>query len=140
MEMSVGFADKGKDANYYTERGYRVEESELGKVYYPRRKVVKVGNIGIRYEEKPWLSSFEIDGLRPAKARGKNYTRSMQLILQYARAFGGIARKDVAELCKLTPSQSGKLLARIVGGGYLEPEGSGRARRYVLTEEGKKYR
>ena len=32
MEMSVGFADKGKDANYYIERGYRVEESELGKV------------------------------------------------------------------------------------------------------------
>ena len=140
MEMSVGFADKGKDANYYIERGYRVEESELGKVYYPKRSAVKVGKIGIRYEEKPWLSSFEIDGLRPAKARGKNYTRSMQLILQYARAFGGIARKDVAELCKLTPSQSGKLLARIVGGGYLEPEGSGRARRYVLTEEGKKYR
>ena len=93
MEMSVGFADKGKDANYYIERGYRVEESELGKVYYPRRKVVKVGNIGIRYEEKPWLSSFEIDGLRPAKPRGKNYNRSMQLILQYARAFDGIRRK-----------------------------------------------
>jgi len=140
MEMSVGFADKGKDANYYIERGYRVEESELGKVYYPRRKVVKVGNIGIRYEEKPWLSSFEIDGLRPAKPRGKNYSRSMQLILQYARAFDGIARKDVVGLCKLTTSQSSKLLSRIVEGGYLEAQGAGKATRYVLTEEGKKYR
>ena len=140
MEMSVGFADKGKDANYYIERGYRVEESELGKVYYPRRKVVKVGNIGIRYEEKPWLSSFEIDGLRPAKPRGKNYSRSMQLILQYARAFDGIRRKDVIDLCKLTPSQSSKLLGRIVDGGYLKAQGAGRAARYVLTEEGKKYR
>ncbi len=50
MEMSAGFADKGKDAPLH-ERGYRVEESELGKVYYPRRKFTKVGNIGIRYEE-----------------------------------------------------------------------------------------
>lgn len=138
--MSVGFTDKDRDAEYYLSRGYKVDRSVLGNVYYPKRGAVKTGKIVIRYEEKPWLSSFEIDGLRPAKARGKNYTRSMQLILQYARAFGGIARKDVAELCKLTPSQSGKLLARIVGGRYLEPEGSGRARRYVLTEEGKKYR
>ncbi len=140
MEMSVGFADKGKDANYYIERGYRVEESELGKVYYPKRKVVKVGKIGIRYEERPWLSSFEIDGLRPAKPRGKNYSRSMQLILQYARAFDGIRRKDVIDLCKFSPSQSSKLLRRIVDGGYLEARGAGRATRYVLTEEGKKYR
>lgn len=103
MEMSVGFADKGKDANFYIERGYRVEESELGKVYYPKRNAVKVGKIGIRYEERPWLSSFEIDGLRPAKPQGKNYSRSMQLILQYARAFDGIRRKDVIDLCKLTP-------------------------------------
>lgn len=140
MEMSVGFADKGKDANYYIERGYRVEESELGKVYYPKRNAVKVGKIGIRYEERPWLSSFEIDGLRPAKPRGKNYSRSMQLILQYARAFDRIRRRDVIDLCKLTPSQSSKLLRRIVDGGYLEARGAGRATRYVLTEEGKKYR
>lgn len=140
MEMSVGFADKDKDVDYYIERGYRVEESELGKVYYPKRTAVKVGKIGIRYEQKPWLSSFEIDGLRPAKPRGKNYSRSMQLILQYARAFGEIARKDVIDICKLTPSQSSKLLSRIVNGGYLKARGTGKATRYVLTEEGKKYR
>ena len=64
----------------------------------------------------------------------------MQLILQYARAFDGIRRKDVIDLCKLTPSQSSKLLSRIVKGGYLEAQGVGRATRYVLTEEGKKYR
>ena len=140
MEMSVGFADKDKNADYYIERGYRVENSELGKVYYPKRSAVKIGKIGIRYEEKPWLSSFEIDGLRPAKSRGKNYNRSMQLILQYARAFDGIARKDVVDLCKLTTSQSSKLLSRIVEGGYLEAQGVGKATRYVLTEEGRKYR
>ena len=140
MEMSVGFADKDKGVDYYIERGYRVEESELGKVYYPKRNAVKVGKIGIRYEERPWLSSFEIDGLRPAKPQGKNYSRSMQLILQYARAFDGIRRKDVIDLCKLTPSQSSKLLRRIADGGYLEARGAGRATRYVLTEEGKKYR
>ena len=140
MEMSVGFADKDKDLDYFIERGYRVEKSELGKVYYPKRNTVKVGKIEIRYEEKPWLSCFEIDGLRPAKSRGKNYNRSMQLILQYARAFNEVRRKDVVELCKLTPSQSSKLLAKIVDGGYLEAKGAGRATRYVLTEEGKKYR
>ena len=136
--MSVGFADK--DVDYYIERDYRVENSELGKVYYPKRSAVKIGKIGIRYEEKPWLSSFEIDGLRPAKPRGKNYNRSMQLILQYARAFGSIARRDVVDLCKLSPSQSSKLLSRIVEGGYLQAQGAGKVTRYVLTEEGKKYR
>ena len=138
--MSGGFADKDKDVDYYIERDYRVENSELGKVYYPKRSAVKIGKIGIRYEEKPWLSSFEIDGLRPAKPRGKNYNRSMQLILQYARAFGSIARRDVVDLCKLSPSQSSKLLSRIVEGGYLQAQGTGKVTRYVLTEEGKKYR
>ena len=138
--MSVGFTDKDRDAEYYLSRGYKVDRSVLGNVYYPKRDAVKTGKIVIRYEEKPWLSSFEIDGLRPAKSRGKNYNRSMQLILQYARAFDGIARKDVVDLCKLTTSQSSKLLSRIVEGGYLEAQGVGKATRYVLTEEGRKYR
>ena len=60
MEMSVGFADKDKDLDYFIERGYRVEKSELGKVYYPKRNAVKVGKIEIRYEEKQCLRCFEI--------------------------------------------------------------------------------
>ena len=50
MEMSVGFADKDKGVDYYIERGYRVEESELGKVYYLKRNAIKVGKIGITAE------------------------------------------------------------------------------------------
>lgn len=140
MEMSVGFADNDKSDNFYINKGYRMEESPLGKVFYPQKGVVKTGKIAIRYEIKPWLSAFEIDGLRPVKARGKDYTSSMQVILQYTRAFGSISRKEAIELTGVTASQTSKLLRRIVDGGYLAAEGNGRSRRYVLTEEGKKYR
>lgn len=140
MEMSVGFADNDKNDDFYINKGYKMEESPLGKVFYPGKGVVKKGKIVIRYEIKPWLSAFEIDGLRPAKMRGKNYTPSMQVILQYTRAFGSISRKDAMDISGLTASQTSKLLKRIVEGGYLAAEGNGRSRRYVLTEEGKKYR
>lgn len=62
MEISVGFADK--DGTYYTEQGYLQEESTLGQVYYPAKGVELYGQIVIRYMEYPWISTFEIDGIR----------------------------------------------------------------------------
>lgn len=141
MEMSVGFADKEKDEAYYRAKGFRVEKSPVGKVFYPKRGVILTGAIAVRYEEKPWLSAFEIDGIRAKQPkRGKDHTKNMQMILQFTRAFGKIARRDVTELCRLTPSQASELLRRIVKGGYLQQEGRGCATHYLLTEEGRKYR
>lgn len=100
----------------------------------------RTGPISVLYEEKPWLSAFRVEGIRPRKSRGRDYTRQMQLILQYTRAFGKITRKNVTELAKLSPSLATSLLRRIVEGGYLERCSKGAGTYYVLTEEGKKYR
>lgn len=65
MEMSVGFTDK--DEIQMQESGYVFENSELGKVYYPKEgiKVSKV--IEIKYVEYPWITCFEVDGIQIEK-------------------------------------------------------------------------
>ena len=62
MEISVGFTDK--DEKDYTEWGYVWDESVLGKVYYHRVGVEIEGQIVIRYMEYPWISTFEVEGIR----------------------------------------------------------------------------
>lgn len=62
MEMSVGFADK--EDEYYAGEGYLCEESVLGRVYYPESGVEIDGQIAVRYMNYPWISTFEIDGIR----------------------------------------------------------------------------
>lgn len=64
MEISVGFADK--EDEYYNGKGYTCEESVIGKVYYPTAGVQIDGPIVIRYMEYPWISTFEVDGIRVA--------------------------------------------------------------------------
>lgn len=60
--MSVGFADKEKE--YYINRGYHCDESVMGKVYYPAEGVCTEKQIVIRYMEYPWISTFEVEGIR----------------------------------------------------------------------------
>lgn len=62
--MSVGFADKDKGPQYYAEQNYVVDKTEIGYVYYPRENVEVTGEIVIRYEKLPWISRFEIDGIK----------------------------------------------------------------------------
>ena len=61
MELSVGFADK--EESYYTGKGYRYDESVLGRVYYPAEGVEICGQPAVRYMEYPWISTFETEGM-----------------------------------------------------------------------------
>lgn len=133
--MSVSFAGGKKDAEYYRSQGYREDVSPLGLVFWPRRGVVVDGRIRVRYEEKPWLSAFEVDGIRPQKvsSRIKDRTREMQMVLQFARAFGRVTRANVMELCGFSPKQATVLLGKIERGGYIRKCGAGRGTYYVLT-------
>ena len=65
MEISVRFTDEEKES--LLAQGYTWEPSELGNVYYPAEGVIIDGEITVRYEEHPWLTCFEVDGLLPAK-------------------------------------------------------------------------
>lgn len=89
--MSVGFTDK--DESFYVEQNYIVDESPLGKVYYPSTGAMQTGDIGVRYEVKPWISAFYVDGLRalPALRLGMG-TKSPKYFVEllsniYPRAF-----------------------------------------------------
>ena len=63
MEISVGFADKEED--YYLEQGFLCDDTAIGKCYYPSKDVAITSELEIIYEEKPWLSAFRVEGIKP---------------------------------------------------------------------------
>ncbi len=63
--MSVGFTDK--DEEQMLEQGYMFQESELGKVYYPREGIVLEEIIKVKYVEYPWITCFEVEGIEILK-------------------------------------------------------------------------
>jgi len=55
-----------------------------------------------------------------------------QMVLQYVRAHGRIARKDTASLCRISSLQASYLLRKLSAENKLRSEGSGRGTYYVL--------
>ncbi len=55
-----------------------------------------------------------------------------QMVLQYVGKHGQITRRDVADLCRLTPDQAKRLLSRLVAQGKLELQGSRKTAYYRL--------
>ncbi|BDF33217.1 hypothetical protein CE91St62_12820 [Lachnospiraceae bacterium] len=66
--MSVSFTDEDKDV--MLEKGYDVDESELGNVYYPKEGIIIPGQIMVRYVEYPWITCFEVEGIEIKKKAG----------------------------------------------------------------------
>ena len=59
--MSVSFTD-GDGSEF--EGTHLCMESPVGKVYVPLSGVLLEDEPGIRYEKRPWLEGFELDGIR----------------------------------------------------------------------------
>ena len=59
--MSVSFTDEEKEV--MLERGYDVDESELGNVYYPREGIEIPEHITVNYIEYPWITCWEAEGI-----------------------------------------------------------------------------
>lgn len=57
------------------EEGYVAEESEIGTVYYPGTGVEVSGKIAVNYMEYPWLTRFEVEGIRPADSQRADVSR-----------------------------------------------------------------
>ena len=70
MEISVSFT--GEDAAEYSD-GYDCYESPVGHVYVPDKGVIIEEPAAIRYERRPWIETFEFDGIRPAPARREGF-------------------------------------------------------------------
>ena len=67
------------------------------------------------------------------KAIGFEPLQQVQMILQYVETHGRITRREVAELCKLTPIQARYLLQKMVKAGKLNRFGILRGAWYGLS-------
>lgn len=48
-------------------KGYVLDESELGKVYYPKEGIEIQEQIIVKYVDYPWISCFEVEGIKILK-------------------------------------------------------------------------
>ncbi|MFN3762261.1 MAG: hypothetical protein ACK4WK_03550 [Anaerolineae bacterium] len=60
------------------------------------------------------------------RRRGFDRPQMEQMILEYVRSYGHIARRDVMDLCRVNRQQAIYLLRQMVKAGHLERWGSGR--------------
>jgi len=74
------------------------------------------------------------------RARGFEPEQIEQMILQYVRAHGRIARKDAAELCRLSVNQASYLLKTMADRGIIRLIGKGRTAHYTLPANTKSTR
>ena len=65
--MSVGFT-VGEEKEML-EKGYVLDESVLGKVYYPREGIRIPDKIIVKYVDYPWISCFEVEGIEILKSK-----------------------------------------------------------------------
>ena len=67
------------------------------------------------------------------RARGFEPLQMEQMVLQYIRAHGHIARRDAANLCRISKRQATYLLKKMTDRGLVKRSGKGRA---TVYEEG----
>jgi len=65
--MSVGFT-VGEEKEML-EKGYLLDESVLGKVYYPKEGIRIPDIITVKYVDYPWISCFEVEGIEILKSK-----------------------------------------------------------------------
>lgn len=68
------------------------------------------------------------------RARGFEPLQMEQMVLQYVKAHGKIARRDVANLCRITNRQANYLLKKMTERGLLKLVGKGRASAYEIVQ------
>lgn len=93
MEMSVRFIDEQVSEEFSGNPDYSCDNSTAGKVFVPVDGVIIEGPIGIRYERRPWIEQFELDGIKAAPPRRKGvgnkdlkgFVKSLSTI--YAKAY-----------------------------------------------------
>ncbi|GIU94952.1 MAG: ATPase AAA [Gaiellaceae bacterium] len=100
-------------------------------------RLVEAGLVEARGERKGRsyqlsASTYQRLGERAAyvRLRGFEPLRQEQMILQYVDAHGRITRREVVELCKLSPQQASRLLAALVEKGSLTRHGRGKGSWY----------
>ncbi|MEA4944089.1 MULTISPECIES: DNA glycosylase AlkZ-like family protein [Propionibacteriales] len=68
------------------------------------------------------------------RVRAMDPLQQEQLVSEYVRSYGSIARSQAAELCQLAPTEARALLKRMTDKGMLKMVGERRTARYVPTD------
>lgn len=68
------------------------------------------------------------------RVRALDTLQQEQMVLQYVRTYGSIARGRAAELCQVTPVEARALLRSMTEKGLLRLVGERRGARYVLPD------
>lgn len=50
------------------EQGYVSDESELGKVYYPKKGIMREAEVTVKRMEYPWITCLEVEGMKIVKS------------------------------------------------------------------------
>ncbi len=64
-EVAVSFT--AEDEAAMASKGFAWEQSELGYVYYPKGQVVFEENAEILYTVYPWITKFDVKGIKIIK-------------------------------------------------------------------------
>lgn len=64
-EVSVSFTDE--DKRFMEAKGYAWKECEIGKVYYPKDAICFEAEAEVNYMVYPWITKFEVKGIKIAK-------------------------------------------------------------------------
>ena len=96
----MSFTDGNSDLNESGEL-YDLDESVMGRVWVSREGIIVTPPARIRYERRPWIEGFELDGIKPAPAKltgigtkgAEGFVRSLSTIYSPAydeyREYGG---------------------------------------------------
>ena len=109
----------------------RAELQELLKQITPWEAVKNGNSAAVKEARRRVLEQY---GRPPGQRRGFERPQMEQMILQYVEAHGKITRREVVELCRVTPNQASYLLRTLVDRSELELIGKGRSAHYVKSE------
>ncbi len=85
------------------------------------------------YTLSPELYRVKGEEIEYTRQVGLNHFQHEQMILAYVNHHSRIQRKDVMDLCHLTPDQAYRLLKRLVDEGKLKQQGAGKTTHYTLS-------
>jgi ATP-dependent DNA helicase RecG len=68
------------------------------------------------------------------RVRALDPLQQEQMVLQYVRSYGSIARAQAAALCQVTPAEARSLLRRMTQAGTLRIVGERRTAAYVMNQ------
>jgi ATP-dependent DNA helicase RecG len=86
-----------------------------------------------RYHLTPGFYRAAQDPNAYIRVRAVDPIQQDQMVLSYIEAYGSITRRQVAELCMLTPVQARTVLHRLVKDGWITMRGERRGASYVLN-------